>query len=173
MVASLAHPGGNLTGLSFDNDYLSGKRLDLLREMVPNLKEVAAFYFGGSASKSMALAATERPRKSLVSNFMSGRYPPSKSFEPAFASAAAAHVDAVDVLGHPFFNANRERFAELAAKYRLPAIYESGEYVRSGCLMGYGPVFAEMGGAAPPSSTRSCTARTPATCRSRSRPSSR
>jgi putative tryptophan/tyrosine transport system substrate-binding protein len=48
-------------------------------------------------------------------------------------------------LSYPFFNANRERFAELAAKYRLPAVYESADYVRSGCLMGYGPVFTDMG----------------------------
>jgi putative ABC transport system substrate-binding protein len=68
-----------------------------------------------------------------------------ESFEPAFAAAAAERVEAVDVLAHPFFNEHRARLAELAAKYRLPAIYESSEYVRSGCLMGYGPVFPEMG----------------------------
>jgi putative ABC transport system substrate-binding protein len=53
-------------------------------------------------------------------------------------------VGAVDVLAYPFFNANRERLGQLAAKYRLPAIYESADYVRSGCLMGYGPVFTDM-----------------------------
>jgi putative ABC transport system substrate-binding protein len=145
MVASLAHPGGNLTGLSFLNDDLSAKRLDLLREMIPNLREVAAFYFGRPASKSKALAATEQTAQKLGLQLHEWSLPTVESFEPAFAAAAAAHVGAVDVMGHPFFNANRERFAELAAKYRLPAIYESGEYVRSGCLMGYGPVFADMG----------------------------
>jgi putative ABC transport system substrate-binding protein len=49
------------------------------------------------------------------------------------------------VLASPFFNANRSLLAELAAKYRLPAIYETGEYVRSGCLIAYGPVFTDMG----------------------------
>ena len=54
-------------------------------------------------------------------------------------------MDGAYALSYPFFNANRERFAELAAKYRLPAVYESADYVRSGCLMGYGPVFTGMG----------------------------
>ena len=48
------------------------------------------------------------------------------------------------MLAQPFFNANRERLGQLAAKYRLPAIYESADYVRSGCLMGYGPDFTAM-----------------------------
>ena len=54
-------------------------------------------------------------------------------------------MDAVDVLAYPLFIANRQRLGELAAKYRLPAIYESADYVCSGCLMGYGPVFTDMG----------------------------
>ena len=144
MVASLAHPGGNLTGLSFDNDDLSGKRLDLLRQMVPNLEEVAVFYAGSHQSKS-TLAATEQTAQKLGLKLQKWALPTVETIEPAFEAAAAAHVDAVDVLAHPFFNENRERLAELAAKYRLPAIYELAEYVRSGCLMGYGPVFADMG----------------------------
>ena len=71
--------------------------------------------------------------------------PKRRILEPAFQeAAAAAKVGAVDVLAYPFFNANRERLGQLAAKYRLPAIYESADYVRSGCLMGYGPVFVDM-----------------------------
>ena len=58
-------------------------------------------------------------------------------------SLGAVWYMSVDVLASPFFNANRERFAELAGKYRLPAIYETSEYVRSGCLIAYGPVFTD------------------------------
>jgi putative ABC transport system substrate-binding protein len=144
MVASLAHPGGNLTGLSFDNDDLSGKRLDLLRQMVPKLAEVGVFTAGAQQSRS-TLAATEQTAKKLDLKLQWWALTTVEDFEPAFAAAAGAHVGAVDVLAHPFFNQNRARLAELAAKYRLPAIYESGEYVRAGCLMGYGPVFADMG----------------------------
>jgi putative ABC transport system substrate-binding protein len=144
MVASLAHPGGNLTGLSFDNDFLSGKRLDLLRQMVPGLKKVAAFSAGVHQSKS-SIAATEQTAQKLGIELLWWPLAAVEAFEPAFADAANARVEGVDVLAHPFFNDHRARLGELAAKYRLPAIYESSEYVRSGCLMAYGPIFADMG----------------------------
>ena len=143
-VASLAHPGGNLTGLSFDNDFLSGKRLDLLRQLVANLKQVAVFYAGAHQSKS-SMAATEQTAQKLGLELNWQAVAAAEAFEPAFAAAAAARAQALDVLAHPFFNENRARLAELAAKYRLPAIYETGEYVRSGCLMAYGPLFGDMG----------------------------
>ena len=144
MVASLAHPGGNLTGLSFDNDFLSGKRLDLLRQMVANLRQVVVFYAGSHQSKS-SMAATGQTAQDLGLELRWQPVATAEDFEPAFAAAAAARVEALDVLAHPFFNDNRALLAELAAKYRLPAICETGEYVRSGCLMAYGPVFADMG----------------------------
>ena len=143
-VGSLSHPGGNITGLSFLDDDLSAKRLDLLRELVPDLKDVAVFW-RGEKSKNTALAATERVGQTLGLQLHEWKLPSVESFEPAFQeAAAAAKVGAVDVLAYPFFNANRERLGQLAAKYRLPAIYESADYVRSGCLMGYGPVFVDM-----------------------------
>ena len=112
MVASLAHPGGNLTGLSFDNDYLSGKRLDLLRQMVPKLREVAVFTAGAQQTKS-TLAATEQTAQNLGLKLQWWALATVEAFEPAFAAAAAARVEAVDVLAHPFFIANRARLAEL------------------------------------------------------------
>jgi putative ABC transport system substrate-binding protein len=143
LVSSFSHPGGNITGLSFLDDDLCAKRLDLLRELIPNLRDVAVFYYprpGGSTG----LTATEQSGKKLGLQLHRWDLPSVETFEPAFQEAAAAHVGAVDVLAYPFFNANRERLGQLAAKYRLPAIYESADYVRSGCLMGYGPVFTDM-----------------------------
>jgi len=142
-VSSLSHPGGNLTGLSFSDDDLSVKRLDLLREMVPNLRDVGVFYWPGPR-RPTALAATEQAGRKFGLQLHVKQLPSVDLFEPAFQEAAAARVDAVAALASPFFNANRERLAQLAAKYRLPAIYESGEYVRSGCLIAYGPVFTDM-----------------------------
>lgn len=143
LVSSLAHPGGNITGLSFLDDDLSAKRLDFLREMIPNLRDVAVFYGPGTRTPT-ALAATEQAAQRLGLQLQVKQLPSVDAFEPAFQDAASAHVDAVDVLAYPFFNANRERLGQLAAKYRLPAIYKSADYVRSGCLMGYGPVFTNM-----------------------------
>jgi putative tryptophan/tyrosine transport system substrate-binding protein len=142
LVSSLAHPGGNITGLSFLNDDLSVKRLDLLRDLIPNIRDVAVFDYQSQGSTS--LTATEQAGKRLGLQLRRWQLPSVDSFEAAFQGAAAAHVDAVDVLADPYFNANRERLGQLAAKYRLPAIYESADYVRSGCLMGYGPVFTDM-----------------------------
>jgi putative ABC transport system substrate-binding protein len=141
VVSSLSHPEGNMTGLSFLNDDLSAKRLDLLRELIPKLRDVAVFYSPGTAT---SLVATEQAARGFGLQLHATQLPSVDAFEPAFQEAAAAHVDAVDVLASPFFNANRERLGQLAAKYRLAAIYESADYVRSGCLMGYGPVFTDM-----------------------------
>ena len=125
------------------NDDLSAKRLDLLRELLPNLRKVAVFYGPGTATPT-SLLATERAAQAFGLQLRPAQLPSVDSFEPAFQEANVAHVDAVDVLGVPFFNANRELLGRLSAKYRLAAIYESADYVRSGCLMGYGPVFTDM-----------------------------
>jgi putative tryptophan/tyrosine transport system substrate-binding protein len=143
LVGSLSHPGGNLTGLSFLDDELSVKRLELLHEMVPNLRDVAVFYGPGTRAPT-SLATTEQAGRTLGLRLRTTQLSSVGSFEPAFQEAATAHVDGVDVLAQPFFNANRERLGQLAAKYRLPTIYESADYVRSGCLMGYGPDFTAM-----------------------------
>jgi putative tryptophan/tyrosine transport system substrate-binding protein len=142
LVSSLSKPGGNVTGLSWFVDELSAKRVELLHDLIPNLRDVAVFYDPGTPPA--ALEATEQAGGRLGLELRATPLPSAESYESAFREAAAAHVDAVDVLASPFFNANRERFAELAGKYRLPAIYETGEYVRSGCLMAYGPVFTDM-----------------------------
>jgi putative tryptophan/tyrosine transport system substrate-binding protein len=143
-VDSLGHPGGNVTGLSMLNDDLSVKRVELLLEMVPNLKDISVFryfeyYEGGS------WRATEQAAQRLGLRLHPAQLRALDSFEPAFQEAAAAHVEAVDVMSAPFFYANRERLVQLAAKYRLPAIYDSADFVRSGGLMSDGVVFTDMG----------------------------
>jgi putative ABC transport system substrate-binding protein len=141
LVSSLSRPGGNITGISWFVSELGEKRVEFLHDLIPNLRDVAVFY---DPLASTSLDATEQTGRRLGLELRVTALPSVESLEPAFRDAAAAHVDAVDVLASPFFNANRSLFAELAAKYRLPAIYETGEYVRSGCLIAYGPVFTEM-----------------------------
>ena len=143
IVESFAHPGQHTTGLSFVDEDLSTKRLDLLRQMVPNLGEVAVFYFAVSG-KNSAFERTERTARALGLEVHGWPIANTESLDAAFQDVANAHLQAIDVLASPFFNANRELLARLAEKYRLPAIYESGEYVRSGGLIAYGPVFVDM-----------------------------
>src|SRR4029077_9034521 len=137
IVGNLSRPGGNLTGVSFLNDELSSKRLELLRDVMPSLQSVAVFHDPNTTRKF--LEVTEDTGRRLGLKLQVFALTGVDTFEQAFAAVAAQRLEAVDVLSSAFFNANRDRFAELALKYRLPAIYESGEYVRSGCLLSYGP----------------------------------
>ncbi len=144
LVESLAHPGGRTTGLTFIEDDLSTKRLDLLRQMVPNLRDVSVFYVA-AAGKGTAFDSTDRTARALGIQVHGQPIESVDSLEAAFQSPANAHFEAVDVLAGPFFNANRQLLARLAEKYRLPAIYPSAEFARAGGLMAYGPVFVDMG----------------------------
>ena len=143
VIGSLSRPGGNITGLSFLNDELSAKRLEILRDTIPALRNVAVFY--DPATLRGFLDATERAGRTLALQLQAMPLAGVDAYEPAFKKAAAARVGAVDVLASAYFNANRARLVELAQKYRLPTIYETGEYVRSGGLMAYGPDFLHMG----------------------------
>jgi putative ABC transport system substrate-binding protein len=143
IVESIAHPGARTTGLSFIDDDLSTKRLDLLRQLVPNLRDVAVFY-AVSSGKNSSFERTERMAHALGLEARGWAITSPDQLEPAFQEVVSARSQAIDVLASPFFNANRELLTRLAGQYRLPAIYESGEYVRSGGLVAYGPVFTDM-----------------------------
>jgi putative ABC transport system substrate-binding protein len=145
IVDTLAHPGGRVTGLSFADDDLSTKRLDLLRQLVPHLRDVAVIY-AASSRKNTAYERTERTAHALGLEVRGWAIAKPDELEAAFQDAVGAQFQAIDVLAAPFFNvdANRAFLTKLAEKYRLPAIYESGEYVRSGGLIAYGPVFVDM-----------------------------
>jgi putative ABC transport system substrate-binding protein len=142
VVSSLAHPGGNATGLSFLNTEISQKRLELLRDMLPGLQRVTLLADAANPSPSIESTETAARRLSLATNLLKIRGP--DDFESAFSSASEAHAQAIDVLASPFFNSNRARLVDLALKYKLPAVYETSEYVRDGGLLAYGPNFSEL-----------------------------
>jgi putative ABC transport system substrate-binding protein len=169
IVSNLPRPGGNLTGVSFLNDALSSKRLEILGEAVPRLQSVAVFHDPNGSPKS--LEVTEETGRLLGLKLKVFLLSGIETFDQAFAAAAAERLQAVDVLASAFFNANRSRFAELALKYRLPAIYETGEYVRAGCLLSYGPNLADLFKRAA-MRTRSSREQSPAIFQSSSRPNS-
>ena len=144
IVDSLAHPGRRTTGLSFDDDALSTKRVDLLRQLVPGLHEVGILYT--ASSENLSYERTERTARAFGLAVRSWSVGSQEALSSAFQDASNAHVQALDVLAAPFFNvnANRTKLVQLAATHRLPAIYKSAEYVRTGGLIGYGPVFVDM-----------------------------
>ena len=136
-VASLARPGGNMTGLSTLVPELSGKRLELLKEVIPKLSHVAVFGDSTTPGNAQSLKETElaaRPFKVQV-QYLDILGP--KDIESAFRQASKGRADAVLVLGAPILISQRKQIADLAVKNRLPAIYTTSLFVDAGGLMTY------------------------------------
>jgi len=139
LVASLASPGGNVTGLATLRPELSGKRLELLKEIVPRLSRVAVFTSPGSGDHAQILKELNLAAGPLgvQLQYLDIRSP--KDFESAFRDAAKGRAEAVlvRVSGSILF-AHRTKVLQLAVKGRLPVIYESAEEAEAGGLMSYG-----------------------------------
>ena len=138
-VASLARPGGNITGLSTLRPELSGKRLELLKEIVPKLSRVAVLRDSTSRGQRASVERDRARRRGVRSEASISRLLSPKDFETAFRAASKGRADAVlDSVPGPILTPHRKQIAELAVKSRLPAIYERPEYVEAGGLMSYG-----------------------------------
>jgi len=141
LVASLARPGGNVTGVSSLGGELNTKRLEVLKDAVPNLIRVGIPQVTTSAaSVSESLQAKQLTVAARALNIDLVELPTkleAKALEMAFQSARQKKVAAIMIYGRVFFAA-RKHFAELAAKYSLPAIYPQKEFVDEGGLMYYG-----------------------------------
>jgi putative tryptophan/tyrosine transport system substrate-binding protein len=138
-VASLARPGGNITGLSKVAPEISGKRLEILREVMPKLSRVAVFGTSTSAANAKSLEEIEVAAKAMKVQLQYVDVLKSKDIETAFRAAAKGRADAVLLLvSGSVDRGHRPQIAELAVKNRLPVIYEGAEYVQVGGLMFYG-----------------------------------
>ena len=141
-VASLAKPGGNVTGVSILGGELNGKRLELLKEAVPSVSRVAVLWDPGTAGPAIEpLVALGRTLGVEVNVLKIRRF---EDLDPAFETARAWRADGLNVLASPLLQALRGPIMERAARYRLPAIYQWEEFVREGGLMAYGPIFPDM-----------------------------
>jgi putative ABC transport system substrate-binding protein len=142
LVASLGHPGGNVTGVNFFTTELMSKRLQLLHELVPNATVVAFIANPGGISESRARKLKETARTfGLQLRRLSATN--EQEIDAAFATFAQLRPGAVLVDSDIFFNARREQFVALAARNKVPAIYEGREFVTAGGLMSYGANLAE------------------------------
>jgi putative ABC transport system substrate-binding protein len=137
-VASLARPGGNITGLSNLAPELRGKQLELLKEIIPKLSRVAVL---GMGSTFPAINQTRTEIESTAGAFkiklqyLAVQSP--KDIETAFRAAGEGRAGAILVMSGPIFNSNRKQIAKLAVKSRLPAIYSHSQHVIDGGLMTY------------------------------------
>ncbi len=143
LVASLARPGGNITGLTILSPELSGKRLELLKETVPGITRVAALVYPDNPAYALLLKETQEAARALGLQLQILEVRSPDDFDSAFTAAKMERAGALNVLSSAFFTAHRKKLLELAAKNRLPAIYHNEEFVENGGLMFYGPSIAD------------------------------
>jgi putative ABC transport system substrate-binding protein len=144
-VASLARPGGNITGLATLRPELSGKWLELLKDVVPGLSRVAVFGSSASPDHGQVLKEAELAAGALGVKLQSLDIRSPKDFEPSFQTALKGRAEAILVrVRGPILSPHRKEFAELAVKNRLPVIYEGAEEVEAGGLMSYGVNFLDL-----------------------------
>jgi len=143
-VASLARPGGNITGLSTLSPEISGKQLELLKEIVPKLSRVGVLGDVTRPGIPQALREINVAADAFRVQVQYLEVRGSKDIEIAFRAASKERVDAVLVLGSPVLTSQRKEVVELAVKSRLPAIYARREAVEDGGLMSYGVSIADL-----------------------------
>ena len=143
-VASLARPGGNITGLWSISGELIGKRLELLKEVVPGLSRVAVLWKPGRRRGGVRLKKAEVTARALGVQLQSLQVRDPGEFQGAFEAATRERADALITLRNPVIVRHRKRITSLALKSRLPAIYDDRAFVEVGGLMSYGTNLAAL-----------------------------
>jgi putative tryptophan/tyrosine transport system substrate-binding protein len=137
LAASLARPGGNVTGSTSISPDLSGKRLELLKEVVPKASRVGVLWYPGRDEDEVK--QTEIAGRTLGIAIQSVRVQAVKDFENAYAALKRERANGVILIQGGFTLFHRNQLAELAARNRLPSICEQSTWTDAGCLMSYGP----------------------------------
>ena len=145
LVASLARPGGNVTGLASLTPQLNTKRLEILKDTVPKLTRVGLISSAVGVAAELQLKELKPAALALKLKLeVIDAQPDRKGLESAFETAKQKQVNAIMIQSIRPFSAERKRIVELAGKYRLPAIYAQKEYVDEGGLMSYGTDFIDL-----------------------------
>jgi putative ABC transport system substrate-binding protein len=142
LVASLAQPGGNLTGLASQYEEIVTKHVELLADVVPTLSRIVLLRHTSADTTVMRSAAAAADHLGLTAQIL--EVSEVEDFEGAFRTARDHRAQALLVLPSPSLNAHRRVLIALAARYRLPAVYEFKEYVQDGGLISYGPSLPDM-----------------------------
>ena len=143
LADSLARPGGNVTGMTLFGSELDGKRLELLRELVPEATRISVFAYARSPRTAPRITAIEALARPLGIRVVARLVSKVGEFEGAFAASAADHDEAMLVQESPVAHENLERIVALAAQYRLPAVYDNRQYIEAGGLAFYGQVWRD------------------------------
>jgi len=137
-IATLARPGTNITGLSDESIQLSSKRMELLKEAVPQAAVIAILWNANDQGMTLRYREIERAARTLRVEVQAIGVRGPEDFAPAFATMTRRKPDAMFLVADALTNVNRKQFVEFAAANRIPAMYESGTIVREGGLMSYG-----------------------------------
>ena len=138
LVASLSRPGGNATGVAMFLSALEGKRMGLLRELVPTAKLIAVLLDPDNPSFDSQLTEVQEAARTVGQEIQILHTRTESEFDAALAAAVQSRAGALLVTGAPLFNSHRDQLVALAARYAIPAIYEARQYVVDGGLMSYG-----------------------------------
>jgi putative ABC transport system substrate-binding protein len=144
LVESLARPGGNVTGLSQMNPHLAGKRLELLKEMIPRLSRVAVLWNPQLKNATLTWKEIQLPARQLGVELLSLEVRSPNEFDKAFEDATRARARALFIVGDAMVVTNLKRIADLAAKSRLPSIFNISDFADAGGLVTYGPDRSDM-----------------------------
>ena len=144
VVASLAHPGGNITGISALASDLWPKRLELFKETFPKLSKVAMLWNKGNAGMTLEAKATQEVAIPLGVALQDRGVKDPNDLEVVFAAMIKDRPDAFLALMDPVLNSYRMRILDFLTKNRLPAIFENKEWVEAGGLMSYGPSYPDL-----------------------------
>ena len=143
LVASLARPGGNVTGLSLQSSDLAGKRLELLREILPGVRRLAILGNADSPNNVMERSEIQRAARTFGLEIVIPEVRASQEIAPAIKTLKPG-VDALFVQTDPLTNTNRSQINALALDARLPTSFGVREFAEAGGLMSYGPSFADL-----------------------------
>jgi ABC-type uncharacterized transport system substrate-binding protein len=144
IVASLAQPGGNVTGVTNLTAELSAKQLELLKEIVPGLRQVAVLLNPRNPVSALQLHWTELAAQALGVQLHVVKVHDPSEFEAAFVSMTRERAGALTVLADTMFLSQRRQIADLAVQHRLPAMFNWREYAEAGGLVAYGPRLADQ-----------------------------
>ena len=144
VVESEARPGGNVTGLSQMSVEVVGKRLELLKAVVPNLSRLAVLWDPQNPVSTLNWKEVQIPAQQLAVQLLSLEVSSTTSFDKAFEEATTARAGALAVMPAPLFAGNFKRIADLATKTRLPSIFQFSEFADAGGLLAYGPDRSDM-----------------------------
>ncbi len=144
LVPSLAHPGGNVTGLSLMAPDLGGKRLELLKELLPGISRVAVLSNAANPYSAILFRETEHAARTLRIEIQSLEVRGPDDFDTAFEAARVQHPEGMITVEDPLIITYRKRIADFAATNRLPAIHGLREFVQAGGLIAYGASLSDL-----------------------------